>query len=411
MIDFLVEKLISFQKLESKSNEINLNIIFSSCILIVSNIIFIILINAKLGNNPFFDFGQFEDITPNWFDEMPEQLSSNILALITTNLLLMLVFFLLRFKKIVKCVFCFRFFFNKSPVMHFYEFFKLYAPEKDFQSFSIDIIYCISNINLLFMIPKTYLISVIFIIVYCLFSILEDNGNIIIFSYTFSFNKKYFKIIFAFTKVMLLLHFFIGIWWYSSEYFFIDIKQNIFNDFYTSDKNLIIKFIKGQSSISEKIKIKFPPKRNLWIYILFGIIVILELVEILYKCFHPKLKKHITKKENSLEYDEITKIKYYEYYRLLYCKICLLYLNNSDSLKEYKDFLEYKLKKFGGICINNDNFEEFVRIYNKMLETKKEMIKENKINITNYDFTFSPFLLDEYSFSFITKFILSPYNC
>ena len=26
--------------------------------------------------------------------------------------------------------------------MHFYEFFKLYAPEKDFQTFSIDIIYC-----------------------------------------------------------------------------------------------------------------------------------------------------------------------------------------------------------------------------------------------------------------------------
>ena len=73
--------------------------------------------------------------------------------------------------------------------------------------------------------------------------------------------------------------------------------------------------------------------------------MVLELVEILYKCFHPKIKKHITRKENSLEYDEITKIKYYEYYRLLYCKICLLYLKNSDSLKEYIDFLEYKLKK------------------------------------------------------------------
>ena len=96
--------------MESKSNEINLNIIFSSCILLVSNIFLIILINEKFRNNPFFYFGQFEDITPNWFDEMPEQLSSNILALITTNLLLMLVFFLLRFKKIVKYIFYFRFF-------------------------------------------------------------------------------------------------------------------------------------------------------------------------------------------------------------------------------------------------------------------------------------------------------------
>ena len=39
---------------------------------------------------------------------------------------------------------------------------------------------------------------------------------------------------------------------------------------------------------------------------------------------------------------------------------------------------------------------------------KNKMIEENKIDFNTPDYTYSPFLLDEYSISFISKFILKP---
>ena len=70
---------------------------------------------------------------------------------------------------------------------------------------------------------------------------------------------------------MIVFHFLIGFWWYSSEYFFIDIHENLFDEFFISDKDLIIKYVKGQASILEKIKIKFSLKEIYGLLFLWGL--------------------------------------------------------------------------------------------------------------------------------------------
>ena len=46
-------------------------------------------------------------------------------------------------------------------------------------------------------------------------------------------------------------------------------------------------------------------------------------------------------------------------------------------------------------------------IYRKKLDWIKQILNSHEIMLKDY--TYSPFLLDEYSISFISKFVLSPY--
>ena len=52
---------------------------------------------------------------------------------------------------------------------------------------------------------------------------------------------------------------------------FIDIHENVYNDFFGSNKQLIDKFIKGNANISEKILAKLLIKRNICFIIQLGL--------------------------------------------------------------------------------------------------------------------------------------------
>ena len=80
-------------------------------------------------------------------------------------------------------------------------------------------------------------------------------------------------------------------------------------------------------------------------------------------------------------------------------------------MKEIIQYLENKIKEFGKNILSiqaefDINDEEN---HQKIMGYKADIIKDNSTRITNFYYTFSPFLLDEYNIAFFSKFILSPY--
>jgi hypothetical protein len=225
-------------------------------------------------------------------------------------------------------------------------------------------------------------------------------------SFTYVLNKLYFKINFSLITIFLIFHTLLEIWWFSSEYFFIDISENIYGEFYGSNRNLIDKFLKGDATISEKIKLKLIMKRNSNFILQLIAIIVLEIIRVFY-CQNKKTKEKKEIDENLLKLDDYNKIKYYELYKLLYAKVTTLHLNNNDSNTELFNYLEFKYNEYKDDIIKgeeiNDNFN------NAIMEKKNKMIADKNVLIYNPDFTYCPFLLDQYSISYTSKFVLSPY--
>ena len=137
----------------------------------------------------------------------------------------------------------------------------------------------------------------------------------------------------------------------------------------------------------------------------------LEIIKFIFKIIKKRKeeKDEIIQRINPLYLDEYTKVKYYEYYRILYYKI-LFYSNNRTNLKEIIQFLEHKIKEFGQNILSLNEFDiNDEENHRRIMNHKAELIKDNSTKITNFYYTFSPFLLDEYNISFFSKFILSPY--
>ena len=214
-------------------------------------------------------------------------------------------------------------------------------------------------------------------------------------------NKTYFRITFSLINILLIFHIFLEIWWYSSEYFFIDINENIYNEFFGDNKALIDKFIKGNASISEKIKLKLLLKRNIFFIIELIIIIVSESLRVISQKKPKKQKKN----KDLLKLDNYSKIKYYEYYKLIKTKLDIIY-SNHDSIKELYEFIDYKLDEYKKSILRNDigsgNDD------NDIISKKKQILNNNILIFNNPDFTYSPFLLEDYNISFISKFILSP---
>ena len=142
-----------------------------------------------------------------------------------------------------------------------------------------------------------------------------------------------------------------------------------------------------------------------------GLIILLEIIIIIYKIIKKRKedKEDIIRRINPIYLDEYTKIKYYEYYRILYFKT-VLYSKNKTYLKELIQFLEYKIKEFGKDILRLHEFDiNNEEDHRKMINYKNCIIRNNSVEITNFYYTYSPFLLDEYNISFFSKFILSPY--
>ena len=413
-IDDIVGKILSIQKFESKSNEMNLNIIISVIITIFTNIILIVILNIKTKNKyiSFFTFGTYEDITPDWLNDIPESFGQNIWTFVFLYGILYIIsgFSNTQFLELFKFLL-----FKKGKITLFYEYFKIRIKELDYQSYSIYMIFCFFIINVLFFIPYlSWSIAVSMAIICLSFYRVKCCQNLKCFHFnriTFIYNKKYFDIIIIFTRIFLIFRYLMSIWWYSSEYFFIDYNKEIYNDFFIKDKNLIDRFLKGKVNILEKIKIKLSLKRNLWFIIPLGLIILLEIIIIIYKIIKKRKedKEDIIRRINPINVDEYTKIKYYEYYRILYFKT-VLYSKNKTYLKELIQFLEYKIKEFGKDILDLHEFDiNNEEDHRKMINYKNCIIRNHSVEITNFYYTYSPFLLDEYNISFFSKFILSPY--
>jgi hypothetical protein len=194
-------------------------------------------------------------------------------------------------------------------------------------------------------------------------------------------------------------------WWFSSEYFFIDISENIYDEFYGSNKDLIDKFLKGDATLSEKIKLKLILKRNSIFILQLIAILVLEIIRVFY-CQNKKTKEKKEIDENLFELDDYSKIKYYELYKLLYTKITTLNSNNDSNTELFK-YLEFKYNEYKDDILKGeekkDNYNDII------MEKKNKMIEESNVFINNPDFTFSPFLLDQYSISYTSKLVLSHY--
>ena len=122
-VDSILEKILSIQKFESKSYKNNLTVIFSKIIMVFTNVILEILLNAKLNDKPtsFFNFGQFEDFTPHWIREMNESLFINAFLNILILLFIELLFKFLKGEYCYKLSQKFRYytlFFWANPIIH-----------------------------------------------------------------------------------------------------------------------------------------------------------------------------------------------------------------------------------------------------------------------------------------------------
>ena len=278
----------------------------------------------------------------------------------------------------------------------------MYAPEKDYINFSINIIFFFFYLNFLFFIPPHGLFTLIFLLFYIFFSFKIKNK----YSHSFVRNKTFFRIIAIFLSFFFILRYLIGIWWYSSEYYFIDINEETYDLFNLKsiDRKLVDKFLQGKASIYEKIQIKLALKRNLF-FLLPMFIIIAIMVTTLFIC---KSKKGVNNLDQGLlELDDYTKIKYYEIYRLLYYKYNLyksIYLKGILSTNEFYNFIEYKYHIF----IENILKDQIEDYHKKIMDRKKELISNQESFINNPINIYSPFLIDEYSVSFTSKFILCP---
>ena len=406
-VDSIFEKILSIQKFESKSYKNNLTVIFSIIIMVFTNVILEILLNAKLNDKPisFFNFGQIEDFTPHWIREMNDSLSFNAFDNIA------FLFFLELLRKFLKGEYCYKLsqkfryytlFFWTNPIIHFYDYFKMYAPEKDYINFSINIIFFFFYLNFLFFIPPHGLFTLIFLLFFIFFSFKIKNK----YSHSFVRNKTFFRIIAIFLSFFFILRYLIGIWWYSSEYYFIDINEETYDLFNLKsiDRKLVDKFLQGKASIYEKIQIKLALKRNL-LFLFPMYIIIAIIVTTLFIC---KTKKGVNNlNQGLLELDDYTKIKYYEIYRLLYYKYNLyksIYLKGILSTNEFYNFIEYKYHIF----IENILKDQIEDYHKKIMDRKKELISNQESFINNPINIYSPFLIDEYSVSFTSIFILCP---
>ena len=328
-LGIIVDKIISIQKFESKSNQNNLKITISILILLFTNNISVILINARFTSNKiitFFIFGKYEDITPEWIKSIPNTVAYSLIYS-------MIIFFVKSVFKIIsqKCIKLN--FLWENPINHYYNFIKIYAPEIDYSEYSVYIIFFFLTISIFPMDIAICLAAFIFILYY---SFVYFN-TCLIKSYSFFINKQYFKIFFIFIISVFIIFIFGDFWWYSSEYYFIDIDEDVYNDFFGSNKELIDKFLKGNANILEKITAKLLLKRNISFYVQIALILLLEFLFL----FCKPDKNDESLNESSLVMNDYISIKYYEIYRLLFNKICIL--NNSNYRNnEYYNFIEFK---------------------------------------------------------------------
>ena len=393
-VDPIVDKIISIQIFESKSYKNNLKIVISIIILLFSNIISVILINARFNSNKiitFFIFGKYEDITPEWVKSIP----NNILY----SLAYSAGFFFIKTVFNIILQICIKIqFLWKNPINNNYDFIKIYSPEIDYSEYTAYVIYFFLTISILQM--NIYIFICVFLII-ILYSILYFS-KCFVRSYSVFLNKQYFKIFFAFI-ILVFIFFVLGdFWWYSSEYYFIDINENVYNNFFGSNKELIDKFIKGNAGILEKIKAKFLLKRNICLYIQILMIIILEFCN----SFFCQPKKDNDSNNNSLNMNDYIAIKFYEIYRLLYYKLGKKKFLSKIPDNEYYNFIEFKY--YENIFHFFPGAKESNILHQSMLGIKNDLIRKNEIQFINPDYSYSPMLLDDYCISSISKLVLSP---
>ena len=424
-VEFIVNKIIKIQRLESKSNQINLNIIISTIILLFADIISVILINAKLSSNKvvsFFIFGQIEDINPDWIYDINECISYAAITNMAFKMISVFVFVFIKNEKLKKCLQKINLFLTNDQVSHFYKFYKNYVPEKDYASFSIFFLFSLFEACVLICSPSFNTLLIIFMMCQSIMLslVLSTLSKQYKFSFTFYLNENYFRIMFIFTNIIIIIHYLMGIWWYSSEYFFIDIDDfSTYEEFSNpySHYELIEIFLSGKATISGKIKAKLLMKRNLWFIIPIVVIIFLESVMAIFQIKNCKKQKEFEENPLNIEREDMfTHLKICELYGLLYFKTKLVYLKNNPNFKDLVNFISYKYSWHS----NHLNNEIPLEKYDKILILKNQLIKKNEedidkderdkaINFRHLDSTFSPFLLDRYTIPFYSKFLLSPY--
>ena len=392
-VDIIVDKIISIQNLESKSAQDNLKIIISIFTLIFTNVISVVLINSKIYIKYISKyFGEYEDITPQWVNEMSDNMLSIFYAA-TFKVIIYMIISCFKCCKFNQNLFLFKIY--KNPIIHFYEYFNLYAPQKDYTQYLVDIIFYLFIAEILIISPLYSFCASLILFIYIFFLLFEKKE---INSCTLIQNKAYFRITFSLITMCLIFYICLEIWWYSSEYFFIDVNENIYDEFFGSNKSLIDKFIIGNASISEKIKLKLLFKRNIFFIIELIIIIVSEALRL----FIQKPKKKQKQYNVFLKMDDFSTFKYYEYYKLIKTKLDIIY-SKHDSIKELYEFIDYKLDEYKRKILRND-----IGNNNDDLISKKKLINSYNLVFSNPDFTYSPFLLEEYNISFVSKFILSP---
>ena len=428
-VDKIVEKIISIQKFESKSKYDNAILIISMVILIFEKIFSIILIYAKFSdskNEPYFFDGIYEDITPDWINSVSEQILFSglfYIGLISLNELKNFyccekIYLIIRYLSL---------FLINEPISSFHEFYKIYAPLED-KSFIIFVVY-------IFFVSNIPTVSGFYF--YCFLALacaLFLNGYKEKFynyknSYSFIKNREYYRIIFTMINITFITRIIFGIWWYSSEYFFIDLnKDDIYQELISKKYNKYIDvFLKGEANTRQKIIIKLLLKRNIWFYIAFGIIIISEVIYFILSRILKKEKIYYT---TSLKrHDTYRQIKLYQYYRILYYKINKIYFNESNEYKYLKYFIETKMNWYkeeikeiletigDSINQNYDDNEKIIKLkeniinYNYLKIDLKEYERySGMFEIKNNDQIYSPFILEDYEVSFNLKFIFSPYH-
>ena len=423
-IDKIVEKIISIQKFESKSKNENAIFIISIIILIFEKIFSIIFIYAKFSdskNKPYFFDGIYEDITPDWINSVSEQIYASGFTYIYLNALN-------EFKKICCCkriyliLGYFSLFFINEPISSFNEFYKNYAPIED-KSFFIFIAYVFFLSNTIIFSPICNLVNFLVLTCILFYSKFKDKFYHFKNSYSFIRNKQYFRIIFTIMNIIFFSRLIFGIWWYSSEYFFIDLnKDAIYQELISTKYNKYIdEFLKGEANTRQKIIIKLLLKRNIWLYIAIGLIIICEVGYFIVSKILKKEKIYYT---TSLERpDMYREIKLYQYYRLLYYKINKIYFNKSHEYKCLKKFIKDKMIMYKNAILNTIDYSINPIDNENIIQLKNKIIRDNYLiedsynyeycsgifKIKNNDQIYSPFILEDYEISFNLKFIFSPY--
>ena len=390
-VDFIVDKLIDFQKFESKSYQNNLVIIITVITLVFTGIISTILINTKFQNKyiSFFIFGQYEDITPQWVNEV---LKTIYMGEIYSNLIITIIrFSLFNFRCIEKL----EILLLKNTVISFFDYFELLYPEFDYKHYYSRNFFYLFFIGFMFFMPDVSAIGSAGLIceTFIIFTIFERKNK---HRNELFINKQLFRICFNILFIFLIIRICIMFWWFSSEYFFIDIMEDPYGQFFGSNKKLIDKFIKGNANISEKIIVKLLLKRNILFFIFLFLIIIYVIIINIRSNKDKNNNRKINNNADIFDENDFTQFKKSESNILLYTKFIGLNLHNCKSTKELKHFLELKINQ-------NSNYEALISL-------KNQVITRNDVRFINPDFTYSPLLLEDYSNSIISKLILSPYS-